>query len=130
MSLLWMLLPDGALLLVVVGIGLATILGLLRGGAAFSLLGVVLLFALLGPFVEGIVEGVAGTLPPWMSLALLVVVGLVLLRGVAALVIGRRASDHMVGILAADLVRLAVVLVLFPFRLLVRIARAMGNGGV
>lgn len=128
MSLLWMLLPDGALLLAVVAIGLATILGLLRGGAAFSLLGVVLLFALLGPFVEGIVEGVAGTLPPWMSLVLLVVIGLALLRGVAALVLGRRASDHMVGILAADLVRMAIVLSLFPFRLLARILRGIGNG--
>lgn len=126
MSVLWMLLPDGALILVICGIGLATIFGLLRGGAAFSLLGAVLLFALLGPFVEGI----AGVLPPWISLALLVVLGLTLLRGLAALVIGRRASDHMVGILAADVVRLGVLLLLFPFRLLARIVRAMGNGGV
>jgi hypothetical protein len=125
-----MLLPNGALLLAVVAIGLATILGLLRGGAAFSLLGVVLLFALLGPFVEGIVEGVAGTLPPWMSLVLLIVIGLVLLRGLAALLIGRRASDHMVGILAADLVRVAFLALLFPFRLVWRTVRAMTNGGV
>ena len=126
MSVLWMLLPDGALLLVICGIGLATIFGLLRGGAAFSLLGVVLLFALLGPFVEGI----AGILPPWISLALLVVLGLALLRGAAALVLGRRASDHMVGILAADVVRLIVILLLFPFRWLGRLLRAVGNGGV
>lgn len=126
MSVLWMLLPDGALLLVIVGIGLATILGLLRGGAAFSLLGVVLLFALLGPFAEGI----AGMLPPWIALALLVVVGLTLLRGAAALFLGRRASDHMVGILAADVVRVGIVLLFFPFRLLARILRGIGNGGV
>lgn len=128
---MWMLLPDWAIPLVILGIALATVLGVLRGGAAFSLLGVVLLFALLGPFVEGIVEGVAGTLPPWMSLALLVIVGLVLLRAAAALFLGRRASDHMVGILAADLVRLAVIALFFPFRLLGRLLRGvLGNGGV
>lgn len=128
---LWMLLPDWALPLIILGIALATVFGLLRGGTAFSLLGVVLLFALLGPFVGGIVEGIAGTLPPWMLLALLVIVGLVLLRAAADLVLGRRASDHMVGILAADLVRLAVIALLIPFRLLGRIVRGvLGNGGV
>ncbi len=123
---LWMLLPDGVMPLVIAGIGLALIVGLLSRSAAFSLLGMVVLFALLGP----IVEGVAGTLPAWMSLVLLIVIGLVLLRGLAALVIGRRASDHMVGILAADLVRMVFLALLFPFRLVWRTVRAMTNGGV
>jgi hypothetical protein len=86
----------------------------------------VLLFALLGP----IVEGVMGELPPWIALVLLLVIALALLRGLAALVLGCRAAGHMVGILAADMVRVALLAVLFPFRLVWRAVRAMTYGGV
>ena len=123
---LWMLLPDGALPLVIVGIGLALILGLVSRSATFGLLGLMLVFALTGP----IVEGVMGAMPPWIGLVILAVIVLTLLKGAARLALGARAADHMVGILAADLVRLAVVLLLVPCRLLWRIVRAMGNGGV
>jgi hypothetical protein len=121
---LWMLLPDSALPLVIVGIGLALMVGLLNRSVAFGILGLILAFAILGP----IVEGVMGELPPWVGLIILAVVILAILRGVASLALGSRAADHMVGILAADLVRLAVQILIFPFRALVGLVRLVSAG--
>jgi hypothetical protein len=123
---LWMLLPDGVLPLVIVGIGLALMVGLLNRSAAFGLLGMFLLFALLGP----IVEGVMGGMPPWVGFFVFAVVILVLLKSIASLVLGRRAADHMVGILAADLVRLAVRILLLPFRAVAGLVRLISAGWV
>lgn len=117
----WAMLPDELLLLVIVGIGLALMVGLLSRSAAFGLIGMLLLFALLGPFVEGIM----GDMPPWVGLIILVVVILALLRGVASVVLGRRAADHMVGILAADCVRFAFRLLFLPFRAVGGFVRAI-----
>lgn len=123
---LWMLLPDGALPLVIAGIGLALMVGLLSGGAAFRILGMLLLFALLSPFVEGVMGG----MPPWVGLILMAIIILALLRGVASLALGKRAAAHMVGILAADLVRLALRLLFLPFRAVGGLVRLVSGGGV
>lgn len=110
---LWMLVPDEALPLIVVGIGLALMLGFITGRAALTL---ILTFVLLPPLLAPFIEGILGELPPWVSLLLLAVLALAILRGVTGLVLGQRAADTMVGSLAADLVRLTVRVLLFPFR--------------
>jgi len=107
---LWALLPDEALPLVVVAAGLMMILGFRQ--AALSILGMVLLFPILAPFVEALF----GELPPWVSLVILAFIGLAILRGLAALLIGQRAADTMVGSLAADVVRIVVGTLFFPLR--------------
>lgn len=109
---LWMLIPDAALPLVIVGVGLALMVGLVSGSTAFRFLGLIVLFALLSPFVEGVM----GELPPWIALVILAVVILALLRGMANLVLGSRAAATMVGILAAEVVRLALRVLFLPFR--------------
>lgn len=119
----WMLLPDALLPLVIAGIGLALMVGLLSGSAAFRLLGLLLLFALLGP----IIEGVMGEMPPWVGLIIFIVVILALLRGAASLVLGRRAADHMVGILAADCVRFAFQLLFLPVRAIGGLVRSIAG---
>lgn len=111
---IWMLLPDEALPLLILGVGFTMILGLLRGRAALGILLMLLLAPVLAPFVEALM----GVLPPWISLIVLAVVGLSILRGLAALAIGTRAADTMVGSLAADLVRLAMRMLIFPLRVL------------
>lgn len=111
---LWTLLPDEALPLLIAGVGLAMILGLLRGRAALGILLMLLLAPVLASFVEVLME----ILPPWISLIVLAVIGLSILKGLAALLIGPRAADTMVGSLAADLVRLAVRILIFPLRVL------------
>lgn len=122
---LWMFLPDEWLILAIVGIGLALILGLVNRSTAFRILGMILLFALLSP----IIEGVMGEFPPWISLVILAVVVLYLLRGVANLLIGSRASDEMVGSLAADFVKLIGKSLLLPFYFIRWIVRR-GRSGV
>lgn len=121
---LWTLLPDEALPLLIVGVGLAMIVGLLRGRAALNILLMILLIPVLAPFVEALM----GALPPWLSLIILAAVGLSILKGLATLIIGSRAADTMVGSLAADLVRLAVRILIFPLQVLGWALRAVNNG--
>jgi hypothetical protein len=110
---LWMLIPDEALPLIIAGIGVTLMLGFISGrGALMLILSLVLLPPLLAPFIEGIL----GELPPWMSLLILAVLGLAILRALVGILLGQRAADTMVGSLAADLVRLSVSFLLFPFR--------------
>jgi amino acid transporter len=118
MGLLWTLIPDEALILVIAAIGLGLILGIIRGKTAVSMIGGIVLMLLLEPFVESLFAA----LPWWLTIAVLVVLVLSLLRGLSGLVLGGRASDHMVGILAADIVRFCFVgffqILAMPFRLI------------
>ena len=107
---LWTLLPDEALPLVIMVAGLMMILGFRRAG--LGVLGTALLLPVLAPFVEALF----GELPPWVSLVVLAFVGLSILKGLAALLIGPRAADHMAGSLAADIVRIVVGMLFFPLR--------------
>ncbi len=124
MGWIWMLVPDEALPLLVMGVGLALVLGLLNGRAALGLLGFLLLVPLLALFVETVL----GELPPWVSLVLLAFLVLSLLRGLFALLLGSRAADTMVGSLAADLVRLVVRLLLLPLRMVRGAFRLVNQG--
>ena len=111
-GILW-LLPDEMLplLLPVVAIGL--IIGVATGRTVMTVIGLLIFL----PVIGGIAEGILGAMPPWISLLILVIIGLSLLRGLAALFIGQRAADTMTGHLAADVVRIVVVCLFFPFRL-------------
>jgi hypothetical protein len=110
---LWTFLPDEALPLLIVGVGLALMLGLISGRAAFGLLGLFLFSPLLLPLIEALL----GELPPWISLIILAFLALALFRGLAALILGQRVADAMAGNLAADLVRLMVRLLFLPLRI-------------
>jgi hypothetical protein len=120
----WLLLSEEALGLVLVVAAFALMFGLMRGRA---FLGLVALIVLL-PTMTLLVEEILGQLPPWVVLVVVVVVGLAILRGLASLVLGTRAAETMVGSLAADVVRLAVMLMILPVRMLARVARAGLNG--
>lgn len=122
---LWMLMPDEALPLVIAGVGLALMLGLVSGRAA---LGIVLGLVVLPPLLAPLVEAVMGGLPPWVSLVILAFFGLAIIRGLAALLIGSRAADTMVGSLAADLVRFVVAILLLPLRVVGWALRMASNG--
>jgi hypothetical protein len=107
---LWALLPDEVLPLIIMVAGLMMIVGLRRAG--LSVLVTALLLPVLAPFVEALF----GELPVWVSFVVLAFIGLAILRGLAALLIGQRAADTMVGSLAADVVRIVVGLLFFPLR--------------
>ena len=117
MGLFWALIPDEALILVIAAIGLGLILGVIRGKTAVSTIGGIVLMVLLEPFVEALFAA----LPWWLTISLLGVLFLSLFRGLSRMVLGERASDHMVGILAADVVGFCLVgffqILAMPFRL-------------
>jgi hypothetical protein len=85
-----------------------------------AVLGTVLFLALL-PLVAPLIETGFSLLPGWLSLTLLAAMGVWVLQAVATFVLGRGAAEHMAGTLAADLVRILVLALLFPFRLLWRV---------
>jgi hypothetical protein len=95
----------------------------MRGRAALTILALLLLFPLLAPVIEAMVE----ELPPWLSLLLLAFIGLSMLQGLAALLLGPRAADTMVGSLAADLVRFVVGMLVLPLRLVRWAIRSWSN---
>jgi hypothetical protein len=118
MSLLWALIPDEALILVIAAIGIGLILRIISGRTAVSLIGGIALMVLLAPFVEALFA----SLPWWLTLLLFAGLVLSVLRGLSSVVLGERASDHMVGTLASDVVRFCFVgffqLLFMPFRLI------------
>ena len=111
MNWIWMLLPDEFMPLAIAGVGLAVILGILRLRKAAALIGGICLLLISGSFFDALFDA----LPSWLFLLMLPILAIVVIRWLVRLVIGERAADHLVGSLAADLVR---ALVLFPFRVL------------
>lgn len=104
-----LLLPEELLPVLLVGAGLCLILGL-RGLAAG--LAVV---AITAPFIGVIAGAVLDLLPWYFVVAVLVFAVLSMLRAGSNFLLGRAATDHVVGDLAADVVRFFIKL---PFRLI------------
>lgn len=120
MNLLWFFIPDEAIPLLFVGIGLAVICGVINGRTACKILGGLLILLLATPFIVALV----GALPIWVSVLIMVIVGIALLKAISSIFIGENSTDHMVGVLAADFVR---SLVLLPFRAVGFIFRAISG---
>jgi hypothetical protein len=108
--------PQEFVVFMIIGAGLALIVGARR--IAMGLLGtamaIIFLPVLLAPLFDA--------LPGWLLVGLLVLFGLGMVRGLFELVIGRHSTDHMVGILAADVVR---SMLLAPFRMVRWIVRLL-----
>lgn len=100
----WAFFPDDALVLLVMGAAFLFMLGASR--AACGLLGVVLLFVIIGPFIEAAVMAVG----PGLQILLLAIVLIVLVRGLIGLVFGRTTASHLAALLLHDLI-------LAPFRI-------------
>jgi hypothetical protein len=117
MNLLLALIPDQALILVIAAIALGLILRIISPKYAASIVGAIVLMLLMEPFVDALFAA----LPWWVTLLVTGFFLASLLRGLFNLTLGARATDHMVGILAADVVRLSLAgifrLFLLPFRL-------------
>jgi hypothetical protein len=114
LGLLSSLLPDEFLVIVVLCVGLGILVRLLSLKAGMGILGTLVLSIVLAPFIEALMT----ELPAWFSLLILLALGFGILRGLVALLIGRRATDHMTGTLAADAVRLFFRLLFLPLRLI------------
>lgn len=106
-------LPDEAAVLVIAGIGLALMVGVINLGAAFRYLGLVCLLLVLSPFVGSLLN----LIPTIWLVPIVVMVALSMARSLATMLIGRGATEHMVGSLAASVVRGVFVCMFLPFRM-------------
>jgi hypothetical protein len=120
-------LPNEFMVLGIVLIGIGLMIGMLTLRRAVTLLGFVVLLMVTGPFVDSLVDTFLALAPWWLLLLLGAILLFSLLGGLSRLVIGREATGHMVGTLAADVVRVgfrtAFGLLALPFRLLARAQR-------
>jgi hypothetical protein len=111
-------LPDSMMVLVIMVIGLCLMLGLLTPSRAKNWVACVILLLLAAPFIDSALD----MLPTWLLFVLLLLGLCIVLRFVAALILGQEGASHMMGVLAADVVRgvfkLGLVLALLPFRML------------
>lgn len=103
--LFWSLFPDEGLVILLLAAGIAMIIGFRQ--AATSLICTVVLFAVLGPFVEQFVA----SLDPLWQLAILALFALAVLRTIVVLLIGKNTAGHLAALLLHDLI-------LLPFRAL------------
>ena len=108
--------PTELVVFMIIGAGLAMIVG--ARSLAATLLGIamaiIFLPVLLGPLFDA--------LPGWLLVVLLFFFALAMLRALFEITIGKNSTDHMVGILAADVVRVAL---LAPFRLIGWVLRTL-----
>lgn len=102
--------------MLIAGAGMAMIAGARRLAVGLLLAGAGLLI------LPVVLEPVFGTLPVWLLAGLLGVFALTIARALFVLLIGERATEHMVGILAADVVRAGI---LAPFRMMGWLVRTL-----
>jgi hypothetical protein len=99
-------LPECTWILIMVGIGLALTLQIITRKTAFSVLGSIVLMALLGPFVDSLFDA----LPGWVSVLILIALGFSLINFVLGACFGKHTASHLWALLLHDVI-------LIPFRL-------------
>jgi hypothetical protein len=92
-------LPDEWLPVIIVGLGLALILGIVRAGWAFSFLAILLGTTLLSPFIDSLMN----SLPTRWLILIVLIVGFYLFRVLLNLVLGKEGAGSFMGHLAYDL---------------------------
>ncbi len=119
------LVPDSMKVLVIVALGLCLIVGVISVRKAMRYLGYLVLVVIAAPFYGVLFK----MLPGWLVVAVVLIVTWRALRFVAEALLGREAAAHMMGILAADVVRSVfrggVALAALPFRMLRNARRAV-----
>lgn len=112
-GLLFAFLPDNALILVLMVIGIGLMIGFFSRRLAFGYLGIVILYVMLSPFLDSLFE----SLPLWVVLLLLGFFFLTISRAVLNALFGRRATDHFVGLLMWHLFALPFRFIAYLFRI-------------
>lgn len=105
MGVLLSLIPQEFWILVLVGTGIAVILGLVPKGAIGSVIVSMLILSIAGPFISSLLS----FLPWWVSAILMVWFVLTVFNWIMTLVFGRRTGGHLSALLLHDLI-------LAPFR--------------
>jgi hypothetical protein len=112
------LVPDSMKVLVIIAVALCLIVGAISLRKAMRCLGYLLLGLIAAPFYGVILK----MLPGWLVVVLILIVVWRMFRLAAEALLGRDGTSHMMGILAADVVRGVfrggMVLAGLPFRML------------
>jgi len=117
MGLLAWLLPDEAIVLVLVAIGFAVMVGARKAASALSILFFSIVAApLLLPFIDLVVDA----MPFWLLLIAGAWLVLVLARGLLGLAVGRQASNEVIGHVVGTGIVAAIRLLFLPLRLVFR----------
>lgn len=118
-DLLLLLMPESALPLVVMGLGVAVVVGVLPFGRAARL---ILLIACL-PLLGAVIEALLASVPWYVILGVLCLMLLFILRGILELFLGREAAGHVLGAMVIASGSVGLVLVTGVIRVL---GRALG----
>ena len=105
MQALWMLIPEEAFILVIVGAGFAVMLRLISFAGAMAIVGGICAIALLTPAMDSIVD----LLPDWALILLMLWFALFFFKAI----FGRRVAENVIS-------NLLTHLLLFPLRLFYR----------
>ena|ERR1700730_8227112 len=95
-------LPDSFMVIGIILIAFGLILGFLTIRRAAALLGLIVLLLVTGPFVNALFDFLWEARPWWVLVLLGFVATMALIRFVIRLLLGSRAADVMIGLLAAD----------------------------
>lgn len=107
-------LPDEAYMLIPIGLGILVILRVLSLGRAIGILGLLLAFVLIGPFLSGLLE----FLPLWALLILMFFFLYGLIHGLTGAAVGEGVRDHFFG-------NILYGLFLLPLKLTARVLRSI-----
>ena len=118
---LLMFMPNELIPLVVVGIGVALIVGLVNRKRAIGL--VVLLLCL--PLLDQVLGALFQSLPTWVLVGATAFFAIQVVRTVLEFVLGTHAAGHVLGVTVVALARLAGWLLLAPLRFLVASLRLL-----
>lgn len=119
-DLLLVLMPNELLPLVIVGVGLALIVGVMNRRRA---LGLVLLVVSL-PVLEQVFAALLNGMPAWLLLCLCMFIAIQILRVLLESVVGREAAGHILGALVIGVCRFAFHLMILPLRAVAGLAGA------
>jgi hypothetical protein len=92
-DLFWIFFPDELIPLLIVGLGMATIVGLIRPKRVLG----ILVLLLLTPGFSWAIENAIALLPWWVGVLIMVLLGLNVLRLVLELFVGKEAAGHIIG---------------------------------
>jgi len=106
------ILPESFWILIIAFAGIGLMLGIISRQVAFGIIGIIILRALLMPFVDSLFDA----LPLWVLILLMIGFWFWLIRWGFSLLLGKRTADHFVAMILHDIFLLPFKLIKFLVR--------------
>jgi hypothetical protein len=117
----WLLLPDAGIPLVILVLCIGVMIGVVRPRTVIGVVAGVVASFVAAPLIESLFA----SLPMWVGLVTLAVVGLWVVRTILEALLGREAAGHVLGALVIATARTLVRVALIPIRVSFRAVRAI-----